>query len=296
MKLDFNKPLVMASLGLILLAGCKPDPAIEKSKVIGAGMKPVGDPPATEPQSPTAAVPRLAENDASPGSAPASPGGDVQGTILYSGAAPAKVLIDTSMDPACGMGMGQGAGKIYSEQYIVNAGKLANVFLYIKAGPPAAMQAGSRPASSAASGPVVLDQKGCQYTPHVIGVAAGGLVEFRNSDPTMHNIHTMPTVVGNETIDVSQGPRGTPQVKQFNKAELMIPVRCNNHPWMNAFVNVSATPYFAVSDKAGHFVLHGLPAGQYTLAAVHEKLGEKTMQITVKPNASASAEFSFAGR
>ncbi len=276
--------LVAAMAATLAVTGCKPDPAVQKAQVIGAGVKPVTNPPANEPQSPGAPVPVLASNREGAATPPAAPTGDVEGMIVFSGAAPARVLIDTSMDPACGLS----GGKLFSEQYVVEANRLANVFVYLKSGPPAAMLAGAP-----LSAPVVLDQKGCQYTPHVLGVAAGGLVEFRNSDPTMHNIHSMPTVVGNTTIDVSQGPKGPPQVKQFARPELMIPVRCNNHPWMNAFVNVSATPYFAVSDKAGRFTLHGLPAGDYTIAAVHEKLGEKTMQLTVKPNGSARADFSF---
>ena len=153
------------------------------------------------------------------------------------GKAPAKVAIDTSMDPACGLSGGQ----VYSEQYVVNGGKVANVFVYVKSGPWAAMQA---EATGAGRQPVVLDQKGCQYVPHVIGVMRGGYVTFKNSDVTMHNIHTMPTVVGNETIDVSQGPKGAAVNKQMLKPEMMMPVRCNNHPWMNAFINVSPTAFF----------------------------------------------------
>jgi hypothetical protein len=122
----------------------------------------------------------------------------------------------------------------------------------------------------------------------------GGSVEFRNSDLTMHNIHTMPTVVGNESIDVSEGPKGQPVTKQFAKPELMIPVRCNNHPWMNAFINVSQTPFFAVTDASGKFSITGLPAGEYTLGAVHEKLGEKDIQVTVPAKGTATADFSFA--
>ena len=188
-----------------------------------------------------------------------------------------------SMDPACAMAPGEND----AEQYIVANGKLANVYIYVKSGAPVS----TAPAGTA---PVVLDQKGCRYTPHVIALQQGGSVEFRNSDPTMHNIHTMPTVAGNETIDVSQGPRGNPQVKQFTHAEVMMPVRCNNHPWMNAFINVSATPYFAVSDASGHFTIHGLPPGDYVLAAVHEKLGEQTIPLHIAPDSNAKADFTFA--
>jgi plastocyanin len=213
----------------------------------------------------------------------------VTGTVAYAGKAPAKVLIDTSMDPACSLN----GEKVYTEQVVADGGKLANVFVYVKSGPAAAMNAADGSSNPGAPKPVVLDQKGCQYVPHVIGVMAGGTVEFRNSDPTMHNIHTMPTEVGNEAIDVSQGPKGAPKDKVFQKPELMIPVRCNNHPWMNAFINVSATPFFAVTGADGSFALRGLPPGDYVLGAVQEKLGEQTLKVTVAANGTATAGFSF---
>ena len=271
----------------IAMAGCKTDSAVKKPEVIGRGQQPLGTPPTTEPQSASGAVPNINPVGAGPGYS--GPTGSVAGTVSLLGKVPAKVEIDTSMDPACGLA----GGTVYSEQYVVNAGKLANVFVYVKSGPPAAMQAGSSGGGGAMK-PVVLDQKGCQYVPHVIGVMQGGYVEFRNSDPTMHNIHTMPTVVGNETVDVSQGPKGTPVTKQFAKPEMMMPVRCNNHPWMNAFINVSQTPFFAVTDAAGKFSLAGLPPGEYVIGAVQEKMGEKTIPVTVGAGGVGKADFSFA--
>ena len=222
---------------------------------------------------------------AQPGAVMIVSNGAISGTILFKGHAP-SATIDTSMDPACSQG---GKPTLPTEQFVVKDGKLANVFLYVKSGPPNAMMGGNVTAQS-----VVMDQKNCRYVPHMVAVAAGGYVEFRNSDPTMHNVHTNPTDVGNETIDISEGPRSQPQLKQFVKPELMIPVRCNNHPWMNAFINVSATPFFAVSDAEGHFDLRGLPPGDYVIGAVHEKMGEKTMNVTVLPHATAAVEFSFA--
>jgi plastocyanin len=248
------------------LAGCKSSDAGRQTQATGKGTKAEG--PA-----------------GSLTSAPLDPAtlGTVSGTIHLSGKAPAPVKIDMSMDPVCSIT----GGDNFAEQYVVHDGKLANVYVYIKSGPQAAMSA-TAPISS----PVVMDQIGCKYVPHVIAVMRGGSVEFRNSDGTMHNIHTMPTG-GDQTIDISQGPRGTPQIKQFNRPEEMMPVRCNNHPWMNAFINVSATPFFAVTDPNGHFSISGLPAGTYTLGAVHEKMGEQTMMVTVEPKETAKADFNF---
>jgi plastocyanin len=223
-------------------------------------------------------------------SAPLDPStlGTVTGTVHFTGKAPAPVLIDTSMDPACGM---SGGGDIYSEQIAAKNGDLANVYIYVKSGPAAAMNY-----APAAGAPVVMDQKGCRYTPHVVAVMRGGSVEFRNSDVTMHNVHTMPTAAGSVPIDISQAPKGAPQDEQFNHVEQMIPVRCNNHPWMNAFVNVSATPFFAVTGADGHFEIKGLPAGDYTLGAVQEKLGEQTLQVTVKQQAATTADFTYTAK
>ncbi|MDE1177892.1 MAG: carboxypeptidase regulatory-like domain-containing protein [Edaphobacter sp.] len=257
-----QKNMLAAGLAIAVtigLAGCKPDRVSTKGAADGAAKavaKFVADPNA----------------------------GSVTGVVHFKGQAPARLQIDMTMDPACG----KGAANL-TEQYVVNNGGLANVYVYVKSGPAAAMQAG--PMTSA---PVVLDQVGCRYVPHVIAVMKGGVVEFRNSDGTMHNIHTMPQ--SNPGVDVSEGPKGAPEQRRFDTPEVMIPVRCNNHPWMNAFINVSATPFFAVTDADGRFSIEGLPPGTYTLAAVHEKLGEQTFQLTVASKSQATAEFTFAAQ
>jgi hypothetical protein len=258
---------LMAAVMVGSLLGCKPSDAVREGKVVDNGTK-------------------APETAATPQSAPLDPAtlGAVSGTIHLAGKAPERIKIDMSQDPVCSM-MG---GDNFAEQYVTQSGKLANVYVYVKSGPPAAMSA---PATNTA--PVVLDQVGCKYVPHVIAVMRGGVVEFRTSDATMHNIHTMPEVAGNQAVDISQGPKGPPQTKRFMQPEIMMPVRCNNHPWMNAFINVSATPFFAVTDVDGHFEIKGLPAGTYTLAAVHEKLGEQTMTVTVAPQETGKADFTY---
>jgi plastocyanin len=211
--------------------------------------------------------------------------GSISGVVSFTGVAPKRIPIDMSADPACALATEPNL----TEQYIVDHGKLANVYVYVKAGVPDS----TAPAGTAA---VVLDQKGCRYIPHVIALQQGGSVEFRNSDPTMHNIHTTPAQVGNSTVDISETPMGAPQTKQFNAPEAMLPVRCNNHPWMSAFMNIAPNPYFAVTGADGSFTIPNLPPGSYTLAAVHEKLGEQDIQISVGPKATARASFSFSAK
>ncbi len=261
-----GKVFVAAMVVVLGVAGCKAKPAEESASPAAAS---VAQPAATP--------------------LPANSLGAASGTVKFNGKPPAPVKIDMTMDPACGMSAG--GDNNMSEQFAVHGGDLANVFVYVKDGPKAAFSV------PAVVGPaVVMDQKGCRYTPHVIALMKGQSVEFRNSDITMHNIHTMPTAVGSESIDISQSPKGAPQTKQFNQAETMIPVRCNNHPWMNAFINVSETPFFAVTGEDGTFSLKGLPEGDYTLAAVHEKLGEQTMKVSVKALGTTEAKFTFVAK
>ena len=204
--------------------------------------------------------------------------GAVEGVVHFTGVAPARVVIDMSQDPACTF-----AGENDVEQIVAAKGQLANVFVYVKGAPHLAPP----------PQPVVVDQKGCRFIPHVVAVAAGGSVEFHNSDSTMHNVHTMPVQVGNRSVDVSQGPNAKPEQVLFKVPENMLPVRCNNHPWMNAFINVSPNTFFAVSDAAGHFKIAGLPAGTYTLVFVHEKLGQRETPITVTAQQTTSTTAAF---
>ncbi len=249
------------SLGALLLSGCKTDSAAKRSETSPAGT--------------TSALPPAAPVD------PAQ-AATIAGVVHFSGTPQPRVHIDMSMDPACSLT----GGDNLSEQYMVQGGDLANVFVYVKSG--------IAPSSAAAgAAPVHVDQHGCRFIPHVSAVQQGGSVAFTNSDPTMHNVHTMPTAVGNASVDVSQGPGSQPQVRQFPSSELMLPIRCNNHPWMNAFLNIAPNPYFAVSAANGSFTIGGLPPGTYTLAAVHEKLGEQDVQVTVPAHTTTAASFTF---
>jgi plastocyanin len=212
--------------------------------------------------------------------------GTIEGTIHYSGPPHKAVPIDMNQDPACTLGP-----SLSSEQYVVGKdGGFANVFVYVKDG------LGDKVYAAPAQ-PVEMDQKGCRYVPHVIGVMVGQPVRFTNSDPTMHNIHMVPTVAGNQAVDVSQAPAGGANQpvdqRSFAKPELMMPVRCNNHPWMQAFINVQANPFFAVSDADGHFTIKGVPPGTYTIAADQEVAGEKTATVTVTSKGTATVEFTY---
>ncbi len=208
-------------------------------------------------------------------------GATITGTIHFAGKTPTPVEIDMAQDPACSM-----AGTNMTEQTVVNNGGLANVFVYVKDG------LGNKVYSTTRT-PVVIDQKGCRFVPHVSGAMVGQAVEFTNSDGTMHNVHMTPSAPGNDAFDVSQGPNAGPDTRQFHAAELMIPLRCNNHPWMQGFLNVVSHPFFAVSDSEGNYTIKGLPAGTYTVVADHEQLGQQSVTVTVGAKGSAVKDFSY---
>jgi plastocyanin len=247
--------LVLAILGLLLLSACS-------KKEEQASNKP-------EEKAATAAAPATPINPATAAT--------ITGTVKYSGAAPKPIKIDMSQDPAC-----KGTNTV--ETLVVNNGDLENAFVYVKDG------LGNR-TFDVPKDPVVLDQKGCRYHPHVLGIMTGQKLEVINSDPTTHNIH--PTPKDNREWNESQPPNAPPIEKSFAREEIMLPVKCNQHPWMKMYINVVKNPYYAVTDKEGKYALKGLPPGTYTIAVVQEKLGEQTQQITVGPKESKVADFTM---
>lgn len=237
-----------------------------------------------------------ATNEAGPETAgatkapPTSGLGTITGVIAYNGAPPAPKKIDTSADPVCG----QKNPTLSTEDTVVKDGKLANVFVYIKDGAASDGTKIGDYAWTAPSSAVTLDQNGCHYKPHIIGVQTKQKLTITNSDPTQHNIHWTPEK--NPEWNQSQA-NGAPAIdKSFNQAEVMVPVKCNQHPWMKSYIGVMKTPFFAVSAEDGTFTIKGVPAGTYNVVAWKEggaKGTEKTMSVTVAANGSATANFAF---
>jgi plastocyanin len=202
----------------------------------------------------------------------------VSGTVKFDGTAPKPAKIDMSQDPGC-------KGTNQAEALVVDNGDLANVFVYVKDGL-------SNRTFDVPKDPAVLDQRGCQYHPHVLGVMAGQTVEIRNDDPTTHNIH--PTPRDNREWNESQPPSSPALQKTFAREEIMLPVKCNQHPWMKMYINVVKSPFFAVTDKDGKYEIKGLPPGDYTLEFVHEKLGPpQDVKVTLGPKDTKTVDTSF---
>jgi plastocyanin len=220
----------------------------------------------------TTAAPAAAATPIDPATAAA-----VSGTVSFNGTAPKQAKIDMSQDQACkGMNM--------AETFVVDNGKLANVFVYVKDG------LGDR-TFDVPTQEVTIDQSGCKYHPHVLGLMAGQNLKIVNSDPTTHNIH--PTPKDNREWNESQPPQSAPLEKNFAREEIMLPVKCNQHPWMRMYVNVVKTPFYAVTGPDGKFEIKGLPPGDYTLAFVHEKLGEQDQKVTLAAKDSKTVDSAF---
>ncbi|HKO96255.1 MAG TPA: hypothetical protein VJU86_04645 [Pyrinomonadaceae bacterium] len=223
--------------------------------------------------------------------APKGDEGTVTGVIAFNGAVPAPKKIDTSADPACGTAN----PNLSTEDTVVKDGKLANVFVYVKDGTTADGTKVGDYTFTTPSDVVTLDQKGCHYVPHVMGLQTNQKIKITNSDPTQHNVH--PTPKSNPEWNQTQANGAAPIEKTFARAEVLIPVKCNQHPWMKSYVGVLKHPFFAVSAEDGTFTIKGVPAGTYTVAAWHEKGGpngtEKTMQVTVPAKGAGKADFAF---
>ncbi len=226
------------------------------------------------------------EQPAASSSAPAAPAAtpidpataaSVSGTVKFDGTAPKAAKIDMSQDPNC-------KGANTAENLVVNDGRLANVFVYVKEG------LGNR-TFDVPKDPVTLNQVGCKYGPHVLGAMAGQTIKIVNGDPTTHNIH--PTPKDNREWNESQAPQAPPLEKSFAREEILLPVKCNQHPWMKMYVSVVKSPFYAVTGPDGKFEIKGLPPGDYTLAFVHEKLGEQDQKITLAAKDSKTVDASF---
>jgi plastocyanin len=208
--------------------------------------------------------------------------GDVTGTITYTGKVPTLKPIAMDADPVCASKHKTPAA---NEALVLGAGNtMANVMVRVK-GPVK----GSYPAPAKTA---VIDQQGCQYRPHVLGLQVGQTLQFHNTDGLLHNVHALPKV--NTPFNMAMPANRTTADTKFGKEEGMFLVKCDVHPWMATYVGVFTNPFFAVSGPDGKFKISGLPAGTYEVEAWHEKLGVQTAKVTVAEGKPAAANFSFA--
>ena len=192
----------------------------------------------------------------------------LQGRVVLKGTPPTPTPI--AFDASCGK---LHATPATNYSYLVNSGGgLAEVFVYVKEG-----LAGTFAAPTNAP---LLDQVGCIYTPNVMGVVTGQTFLVKNSDPLMHNVHSLPKAgTGNKERNIAQPVKGMTTPFVAHHPEVLLRFRCDVHSWMSAYVGVVEHPFFAVTDKDGNFTIPNLPAGKYVLAAVHPKAGETTQSV-----------------
>jgi plastocyanin len=208
--------------------------------------------------------------------------GTVTGSIKLEGMPPKPRNINMAAEPNCAK---QHSTPAQTEDVVPgDGGTLQNVVIYLKGD----LSQYSFPPNST---PVEIDQKGCQYHPHVLALQTGQPLQVVNSDPTTHNIHPVPK--DNREWNESQPP-GAPAINQsFARPEVAIPVKCNVHPWMKAYIAVFDNPYYAITGKDGSFTIKNVPPGTYTVTAWHETYGSQDQSVTIGPSESKSVTITF---
>jgi plastocyanin len=257
MKIKFLH-LVLAAGVAMAISGC-------------GGNKP-SETPASQPAATSAPAARVDTANA----------GSVSGSVTLDGAPAKEKPINMSAEPYCAKA--HSSPVVPPTVVVGEKGALADVVIFVKDG------LGNYTFDTPKT-PVELDQKGCMYDPHVLALMAGQTLDVKNDDQTTHNIH--PTPKDNRDWNQSQPPGAAPIEQSFARPELAIPVKCNVHPWMKAYVFVFKNPYYAVTGKDGKFELKNLPPGTYTVTAWQEKYGTVDQTVTIGPKESKELNFTF---
>jgi plastocyanin len=206
----------------------------------------------------------------------------IKGVVKYDGEAPKFKEIKMDADPIC---LTHHDAPVLPQTLVLGEGNtMGNVYVHVTSGL-------SQKDYPAPADPVVVDQKGCMYTPHVIGVMKGQTVKILNPDGTLHNVHAMSKV--NPEFNQAMPKFRTEITKVFDKEEDMFPMKCDVHPWMGAWITVTGNPFFKVTESNGQFTIDNLPAGTYEMQAWHEKLGVQKQTVTVADGETKEINFTF---
>ncbi len=213
-----------------------------------------------------------------------APRGSIEGLIVFEGTPPARLPINTAAEGGCGLDPNEPA---LTEAWVVEGGRLANVFVWLGNPPPE-----PQPAPETLS-PLQLRQRGCLYRPHAIGVRAGQTLRISNEDRARHNVRTMPRRDQNPSINQTQAEAGPALDVVFKEPEVAVAIVCDLHPWMKAWVGVFEHRFFHVTEADGHFGWSGLPPGEYEVNAWHEVLGRLKASAVVTEENGASVRITF---
>ena len=212
----------------------------------------------------------------------ATTAGSISGSIKLDGTAPAPHKINMAAEPYC---TSQHPTPVNDQSVVTGTGgTLANVVVYVSED----MSKYSFPTPGT---PATIDQKGCMYSPHVVAMMAGQTLKVNNDDKTTHNIHPVPK--DNREWNKSQPAGADPLMEVFARPENAIPVKCNVHPWMKAYIFVFKNPYYGVTGDDGKYTISNLPPGTYTVTAWHEQYGTTTQSVTVGAKESKTADLTF---
>ena len=207
----------------------------------------------------------------------------VTGRITYEGEVPNLRPLKMDADPGC---LKKHSSEVMPEVLVLGDGNsLANVFIRVTSGLPAG-QSYRTPGE-----PVVMDQRGCRYKPHVLGIMVDQPFKIINSDGLLHNVHSLPKI--NTPFNRAMPANVTEAEYKFAKEEVMFKIKCDVHPWMGAWVGVLPHPFFSVSGADGDYSINGLSAGTYEIEAWHERLGSQTMTVTVADGETGTGDFVF---
>jgi len=202
--------------------------------------------------------------------------------VLLSGSAPTPAKVQTAADPYCAK-VHQAEPSLSQTVQVGSDGALIDSLVFVKDGVTGTY--------AVPQTPVTLDQKGCVYIPHVIGMRAGQPLQILNSDPTLHNIHPLPLI--NAGFNIGMPVQGMKQTRVFQKAEPVFHVKCDVHSWMSAYIATFTHPFFGVSNSQGSVELNSLPAGTFQIQAWHEKYGLQTQSVSLAAGETKQITFSY---
>ena len=212
---------------------------------------------------------------------PAKATASVTGKVMFEGTRPSPVMLP--MTPEC-VNAHNGPG--FDEIITVSENNaIKDVFVYAKEG-------AEKWTYSAPTQPVLLDQIGCHYVPHIFGIMVNQPLEILNSDPFFHNLHSIAAQPANDAFNLGLPIKGMKVTRTFGTPEV-IPLKCDIHRWMSSYIHVVKNPFYAVSDADGSFAIRNLPAATFTLEAWHEKLGTQTKKVTLTSGKSQEVTFTF---